>query len=117
MSSSKWISANSHKPLDGEEVWAVVSGQHGGLRYDHEVVRAIWDEGSWYLDDGVVDDEQTIIVSEWMPLPQPTLRSYPQQIDAKELMNRLILISATAGQWSGPHVIQEVIQEVRRMTD
>lgn len=115
--SSNWINAKFYKPLDGEEVLAVVSGQHGGFRYDHEVVRAIWDEGSWYLDDGVVDDEQTILVSDWMPIPQPIVRDAPQLVDAKELMNRLILISATAGQWSGPHVIQEVIQEVRRMTD
>ena len=110
-----WISAKTRKPQDGEEVLAVVSGQHGGFRYDREVMRAIYDEGSWYLDDGVVDDEQTIIVSDWMPIPKPIVRETPHQIDAVELYNRLVLISATAGQWSGPRVIQEVIGEVKRM--
>ena len=110
-----WINANIKKPKDGEEVLAVVSGQHGGFRYDHEVLNAIYDDGNWYLDDGVVDDEQTIIVSDWMPIPKPIVRETPHQIDAVELYNRLVLISATAGQWSGPRVIQEVIGEVKAM--
>lgn len=114
---TNWNSAKIRKPQDGEEVLAVVSGQHGGFRYDHEVVRAIYDEGSWYLDDGVVDDEQTIIVSDWMPIPKPVIRDEPKLVDANELYNRLVLISATAGQWSGPRVIQEVIGEVKRMME
>ena len=112
---SEWISVRIRKPEDGEEVLAVVSGQHGGFRYDHEVVRAIYDEGSWYLDDGVVDGEQTIIVSDWMPIPAPIVRDDRAMLDGQELLNRIVLISATAGQWSGPRVIQEVIGEVRRM--
>lgn len=112
-----WISVNIKKPKDGEEVLAVVSGQHGGFRYDHEVVNAIYDHGSWYLDDGVVDgdEEKTLIIREWMPIPTPVIQEPCELIDGRELINRLVLISATAGQWSGSRVIGEVIKEVRSM--
>ena len=116
MAEIHWIRPSIRLPADGEEVLAVVSGSHGGYRYDHDVVNAIYDHGSWYLDDGVVDgEEQTIIVSDWMPMPEAVLRDAPRMLDGTELLNRLTLISATAGQWSGPRVIQEVIGEVRQM--
>ena len=110
-----WISTRYHKPEDGEEVLAVVSGQHGGFVYDHEVVNAIYDQGSWYLDDGVVDEAQTITVSDWMPIPKPVIRDDPVLLDGREILNRMMLISASAGQWSGPRVIGEAISEVQRM--
>lgn len=111
-----WISPRMRVPADGEEVLAVVTGQHGGFVYDHEVVNAIYDHGSWYLDDGVVDEAQTVTVSDWMPIPQPARRAAePQVIEVGELINRMTLISASAGQWSGPRVIQEVIAEIRKM--
>ena len=115
MAEMQWIRPSIRLPADGEEVLAVVSGIHGGIPYDHEVVRAIYDEGNWYLDDGVVDEEQTITVSDWMPLPRAVIRDEPKMLDGMELLNRLVMISATAGQWSGPRVIQEVIGEVRQM--
>lgn len=102
-------------PEDGEEVLAVVTGQHGGFVYDHEVVNAIYDHGSWYLDDGVVDESQTVTVSDWMPIPAPVVREAPVCLDGREVLNRLRLISASAGQWSGPRVIGEAISEVQQM--
>lgn len=111
-----WISPRARTPRDGEEVLAVVTGTHGGFVYDHEVVNAIFDHGRWYLDDGVVDEQVTFEVSDWMPIPAPVRRSEDAQlIDYRELINRMTLISASAGQWSGPRVIQEVITEIRSM--
>lgn len=111
----RWISPRIRVPADGEEVLAVVTGQHGGFVYDREVVSAIYDHGSWYLDDGVVDDQQTVTVSDWMPMPAPDPAPQDCLIDGKEALNRLILISASAAQWSGPRVIQEAIGEIRQL--
>ena len=112
-----WINPKLRVPADGDEVLAVVTGQHGGFIYDHEVVNAIYDHGRWYLDDGVVDEKQTFDVTDWMPIPRPEPRTEKPSvlIDGQEILNRLILISASAAQWSGPRVIQEAIAEVRRM--
>lgn len=111
-----WISPRTAVPRDGEEVLAVVTGVHGGLTYDHEVVNAIYDHGRWYLDDGVVDEQVTFEVSDWMPIPEPNREERrARMIEVGELINRMTLISASAGQWSGPRVIQEVITEIRSM--
>lgn len=111
----EWIDPKKAMPEYGEEVLAVVSGEHGGIRYDRDVMPAIWDGGVWYLDDGVVDDEETITVSAWMPYPVPPADLPPRMIDGQELLNRLILVSASAAQWSGPRAITEAIAELRRM--
>lgn len=115
--SNTWTDPAARLPEDGEEVLAVVTGAHGGYRYDHEVRNAIYDHGNWYLDDGVVDEDEqrAFSVDGWMPRPEAARKDEPVLIDARDLLDRLMLISASAGLWSGPRVVNEIIAEVRKM--
>jgi len=112
-----WIDPNKRMPQDGEEVLAVVSGERGGIRYENDVVSAIRDEGCWFLDDGAVAEAEDgrLTVTAWAPMPEPPKARLPIMIDAGELLNRIVLISASAGQWTAQRVIREIETEIRRM--